>query len=98
MQPQQKSRSTGDHRVGQNRICTPYMAVCMAVSLLNYRMYTIYAYVCMALALGGDKGREQPGMKKGWKQLIAARGDSSQAWKRVEAAIHSKGQEQPGME
>jgi len=37
-------------------------------------------------------------METRWKQPITARGDSSQAWKRVEAAIHSKGREQPGME
>jgi hypothetical protein len=37
-------------RVGQTRICTPYMAVCMVISLLKYRIYTEYAYVCMALA------------------------------------------------
>jgi len=37
-------------RVGQNRICTPYMTVYMVISLLDYRMYTMYTYVCMILA------------------------------------------------
>jgi hypothetical protein len=29
-------------RVGQNRISAPYMTVCMVISLLKYRMYTVY--------------------------------------------------------
>ena len=37
------------HRVGQNRICTPYMAVCMMISLLSV-LYIHRIYVCMVLA------------------------------------------------
>jgi hypothetical protein len=37
-------------RVGQNRKHAPYMAVCMVISLLKNRMYTVYAYKYMVLA------------------------------------------------
>ena len=37
-------------RVGQNRIFAPYMTECMVISLLKYRMYTVYTYKCMVLA------------------------------------------------
>jgi len=36
-------------RVGQNRICTPYMAVCMVISLPKVP-YIRRIYVCMVLA------------------------------------------------
>jgi len=37
-------------RVGQNRISAPHMTVCMVISLLKYRMYTVCTYKCMVLA------------------------------------------------
>jgi hypothetical protein len=37
-------------RVGQNRICTPYMAVCVLISLLIIPKYTVHICVCMGLA------------------------------------------------
>jgi len=37
-------------RVGQNRISAPYMTVCMVISLLKYRAYTVYTYKYMVLA------------------------------------------------
>jgi hypothetical protein len=37
-------------RVGQDRIFTPYMTVCMVISLLNHGMYTVYTYKCLVLA------------------------------------------------
>jgi hypothetical protein len=40
------------NRVGQNRIYTPYMTVCMVISLpkIKFRIYTVYTYKCMVLA------------------------------------------------
>jgi hypothetical protein len=37
-------------RVGQKRIYTPYMTVCMVISLLKHRMYTVFTYKYMVLA------------------------------------------------
>jgi hypothetical protein len=37
-------------RVDQNRKSAPYMTVRMVISLLKYRMYTVYIYKCMVLA------------------------------------------------
>ena len=31
-------------RVGQNRICTPYMTVYLVIFLPKYRIYTVYTY------------------------------------------------------
>jgi len=31
-------------RVGQNRIYTPYMTVCMVISLPKYRIHTVYIW------------------------------------------------------
>jgi len=36
-------------RVGQNRIYTPYITVCMVISLPEYRMYTVYTHKYMVL-------------------------------------------------
>jgi len=38
-------------RVGQNRICAPYMTICMVVSLLRILCNTVYAYDCMVLVI-----------------------------------------------
>ena len=43
-------------RVGQNCIYTPYMTVCMVISLPKIRIYTVYIYRCMVLANPNDKG------------------------------------------
>ena len=37
-------------RVVQNRIYTPYLTVCMVISLPKYRIYNVYTYKCMVLA------------------------------------------------
>jgi len=41
-------------RVGQSRIYTPYMTVCMVISLLKYRMYIVYTYKYVVLAHPND--------------------------------------------
>ena len=38
-------------RVGQNRVYTPYMTVCIVISLPKYRIYIVYTYMCMVLAI-----------------------------------------------
>ena len=39
------------HEVGQNRICTPYMTVCIVIYLLTIPyIYTVYMYVSMVFA------------------------------------------------
>jgi len=37
-------------RVGQNRMCTLYLIVCMVMSLLKYRIFNVYTDVSMVLA------------------------------------------------